>query len=203
MNTTTDFSSEESIPSIEHPKTMEDVAKALIANKRKLISVIVRLEKNQDTIDEILSLTAYKALSTGLHQFEGGSSFSTYLCNIARNEAANYLKKQQNRRENAKIFYHHEISESDEDNSIQGLESASLTNNNPEHTLETKQTLDQVQSALISLEKRYPLAFKTWCLYQLEQYSVAEIHEQTGEPMVNLWRHLNKMAKCLEHLSSS
>ncbi|MDO9179107.1 MAG: RNA polymerase sigma factor [Agitococcus sp.] len=182
--------------------TMDDVAKALIEHRPKMVAVISKLEKNRDTIEDILSITSVKALTSGIAQFEGACSFSTYLCNIAYHEAVTHVSKQVNRKTGTKIFYDHEIG-TGADNLEAGalIDASGLELNGPEYTLEKRQDLSNVKVVLERLERQYPSAYKAWSMFRLEERSFAEIHELTGESLSTVRRHVTRVSEQLEMLS--
>jgi DNA-directed RNA polymerase specialized sigma24 family protein len=180
--TISELNSEASAPptKLRPSLTMEDVAKALVEHRPKLVAVISKVEKNKDAIDDILSTTSVKALATGITQFEGACSFSTYLCNIAYNEAVTHVNKQVNRKTGVKIFYDHEIGTgSNVLESASLIEASSLELNGPE----------------------YPSAYKAWSLFRLEERSFVEIHQLTGESLSTVRRHVSRVSEQLDLLT--
>ena len=69
-----------------------DLEKAFITARRKASTLILRITRNQETLDDILQNTYEKAWK-GYNNFKGGSTLDTWICAIARNEALIFLKK--------------------------------------------------------------------------------------------------------------
>ena len=69
-----------------------DLEKAFITARRKASTLILRITRDQSTLDDVLQSTYEKAWK-GYNNFKGGSTLDTWICAIARNEALIFLKK--------------------------------------------------------------------------------------------------------------
>lgn len=183
--------------------TPDEVCKHLISHRKQLLSIITKFETDPETAEDLLSMVAVEALGS-LKSFKGQSTVVTYLGAIARNLAINHVRKAVSRKNGAQVFYAHELaSKEDEDGeggTINWDETGVASLVTPEATLEWKEMLQLVDSALPQLERRHPAAFTVWKLHRIDGLDYKEIEAQTGTPPRIAFLHVHRIGEALKEM---
>lgn len=182
----------------------EEVCQYLTENRQRLLHLIRQFESDEATAEDILSIVTVDALSN-LDKFKGQSSIGTYLGALAKNQAIDHVRKAVRRKQNAQVFYAHEIApapssqtEGDADVSIEDNSGPSYAT--PEAQCESRELLLQVDELLPILAQRFPAAYPTWKLHRIDGLDYKEIEELTKTPARVAFLHVHRVGEALKEL---
>lgn len=174
--------------------THQDVCKVLTEKKAMLLSVIMKVEKDPDVAQEILSVTAIQALTYAGSQFKGDAALSSYISAIAYNAACQHARKSVVRKQKAGIYFDHErITDPTLDPALLVADESV----NVAEAYSVKQQLQLAEKILKNLEKKYPDAYKTWEMYKLQELSYEEISEKLGISNATARGHVHRISTAL------
>lgn len=183
--------------------TAEEVCKYLVSHKKQLLSIITRFETDPDTAEDLLSMVAVEALGS-LNKFKGNCAVSTYLGAIAKNLAIDHVRRAVSRKSGAQIFYAHELASKEDQNEENGAltweDGGMASFVTPEATLEWREMLHLVDTALPQLERRHPAAFSVWKLHRVDGLDYKEIEAQTGTPPRIAFLHVHRIGEALKEM---
>ena len=191
----------------------EEICKVLTEKRSLFLGLILRIEKDHSSADDILALATVEALACA-SQFKGDSSLSSYIGSIVLNVARKYARRQSVRKRSIGLFYEHELSslapsdsgDANDEFDMEAIEEAGFQESpSPEQMLEKRQLLEQVEQVLSRIEKRWPEAYRTWRMHRLDDLSYPEICEATGiEPVTargHVYRISSRLSAELEKVS--
>ncbi len=184
--------------------TREDICKVLTERRKMLLSLIMRVVKDPDTADEILSQVAIQALTKAESDFRGEASLSTYIGSIAYHAACRHARHQSVRHRSG-VYYDHELfSASGEDGEDEGGSSerydAIGTEVGPDTVVEHQRLLAQTEIALEKLGARMPAAYECWKLHRLQGLPYEEIEARLNVNRVTARTRVHKFGEALKKM---
>lgn len=182
--------SDQSTVSVTH----EDICKVLTEKRAMLLSIIMKIEKDQEIAKELLSVTAIQALTHAGAQFKGKAALSSYISSIAYNAACQHAKKCVTRKQKGGVYYDHERA------SDPAVDPALLVADETVNVAEAysvKEQLILAEKILSSLAKKYPDAYKTWELYKIQEMSYEEISQTLGISNTTARGHVHRISMAL------
>lgn len=163
-------------------KDHELVAKSLQGNEKAFRDLIARYHAtaysvvrgvlgDRDDVEDVLQLV-YVKIYRGLAGFRGDSKFSTWVYQIARNEAINAVKKR--RLETAPI---------------EDLQVAAPESEAPDTALQQSQLGDKLEQAMQQIDENYRIAIE---LRYMGERSYEEIAETMGIPLGTVKTYIHR-----------
>ena len=172
----------------------KDVARVVMDNRGLLLSIIMKVERDAQAAQDILSIATERALRYGPGQFEGKASLLTYVRKIAHNAACEYARQSVLR----KRVLSYEGEAGDRGVGLKGMEGVADEGADVERDFEFKSELKRVEAELEKMRRLYPEAMRTWDLHRMEGLGYEEICAQLGLESSTARGHVSRMSQKLQ-----